>query len=317
MGDANTQTRRNPSFLNRAVSPVESSFSVSRILPSNLSKPVFNAASFGAPPELPMSSAHSSVVSREPSVFDAADDDNLEHYDTEPTTAPTSRIDEHAEYDLKPPPPSVSHNNAETLAERFFSKDHLNLILRDASLSARFTKFVSQYRPQSVASLNSYVETQKAIVAIEYANAIAQRIQQQPGTAPLTAAATVDERFDDHTQTAVENLVDDALPAYITHRLVHLVTDTLVKEITGNSAPLMREMIPSLAEVYCVTDPSNPDNPIVYASEEFYNTTQYGREYVIGRNCRFLQGPKSSGSTVKRMIEALAAGQEITETILN
>lgn len=50
---------------------------------------------------------------------------------------------------------------------------------------------------------------------------------------------------------------------------------------------------------------------------EFYNTTQYGREYVIGRNCRFLQGPKSSNSTVKRLIDALTAGQEICETILN
>lgn len=206
-------------------------------------------------------------------MFDAADHNNLDdfdHYDTEPTTAPTSRIDEHAEYDLKPPAPSVSHNNVETLAARFFSNDHLNVILRDASLSARFTKFVSQYRPHSVASLNSYFETQKAVVAIEYANAIARRIQPQPGNAPHTAAAAIDERFKEHVQTSVEDLIDDALPAYITHRLVHLVTDTLVKEITGNSAPLMREMIPSLAEVYCVTDPSTPDNPIVYASEGDY-----------------------------------------------
>lgn len=53
------------------------------------------------------------------------------------------------------------------------------------------------------------------------------------------------------------------------------------------------------------------------ASLEFYNTSQYGREYVIGRNCRFLQGPKTSNASVGRLIEALQAGQEITETILN
>ena len=50
---------------------------------------------------------------------------------------------------------------------------------------------------------------------------------------------------------------------------------------------------------------------------EFYNTSQYGREYVIGRNCRFLQGPKTSNASVRRLIDALAAGQEVTETILN
>lgn len=118
-------------------------------------------------------------------------------------------------------------------------------------------------------------------------------------------------------QETVEELVNDALPAYATSRLVSLVTESLVKEITGQNTPLMREMIPSLAEVYCVSDPSLPDNPIVYASEEFYNTSQYGREYVIGRNCRFLQGPKTSDASVKRLIEALAAGNEVSETILN
>ena len=50
---------------------------------------------------------------------------------------------------------------------------------------------------------------------------------------------------------------------------------------------------------------------------EFYNISQYGREYVIGRNCRFLQGPKTSNASVRRLIDALAAGQEVTETILN
>ena len=68
-------------------------------------------------------------------------------------------------------------------------------------------------------------------------------------------------------QENVESLLEDALPAYVTHRLTQLVTESLVKEITGNNAPIMRELIPSLAEVYCITDPSLPDNPIVYASE--------------------------------------------------
>ncbi|KAL8905978.1 MAG: hypothetical protein Q9207_002309 [Kuettlingeria erythrocarpa] len=59
------------------------------------------------------------------------------------------------------------------------------------------------------------------------------------------------------------------------------------------------------------------DNPIVYASEEFYRTTQYGRDYVIGRNCRFLQGPKTDRNTVARIREAVRQGQESFETILN
>ena len=40
-----------------------------------------------------------------------------------------------------------------------------------------------------------------------------------------------------------------------------------------------------------VTDPRQPDNPIVYANTSFFETTGYSPEEVIGRNCRFLQGP--------------------------
>lgn len=43
--------------------------------------------------------------------------------------------------------------------------------------------------------------------------------------------------------------------------------------------------------------------------------TGYGGHLLKG--ARFLQGPKTSGPCIKRLIDALAAGEEITETILN
>jgi len=218
---------------------------------------------FGAPVggvSMPMSPARSASP---PSVFDHTELDQPEQY-TEPTTARTGS--DEPSYDLKPPPPSTSHDNVEALAVRFFSADHLDLILRDHTLSARFTKFLHQYRPQYAQKLVRYLETKKAITAIEYANAIADHLPTSSGHPPYVAA-TLDDRFEAKSRRIVEDLVEEALPAYVTHRLVTLTTDTLVKEITGNNAPIMRELIPSLAEVYCVTDPSLPDNPIVYASE--------------------------------------------------
>lgn len=212
---------------------------------------------FEVPPELPRMSSAQGSISPDP-IFD--EPDHSEHY-TNPTgtSMPNSGDDEHAEYDLKPPPPSVSHSNIEVLAERFYSTDHLDLILRDPTLYARFSHFVHQYRPQSVAALNSYLEIQKATLAVEYANSVV------PG-APFKAAV-LGEEFATHAQVVVEELLSDALPAALTHQLTRLVCESLVKEITQNSAPIMRELIPSLAEVYCIADPSLPDNPIVYASE--------------------------------------------------
>lgn len=259
------------------------------------------------------------------SVFEVAEQDEDV---TEPTTElgsnPETDLatglktseDETDSYNLKPPPSTTTHDNIEALTLRFFSVDHLDSILRDYSLASRFARFLEQYRPQHAETLQQYAELKKAIAAVEYANAIARQVKSR-GASPQLRAAKLDEHFESMSKKIVEDLVEEALPAYLTYRLVSLVTDTLVKEITGNSAPLLTELIPSLAEVYCITDPSLPDNPIVYASEEFYNTTQYGMEYVIGRNCRFLQGPQTSIAAVRRLIACLSKGEESCETILN
>lgn len=83
----------------------------------------------------------------------------------------------------------------------------------------------------------------------------------------INEAAVIDTKFQSFSRRAVDELVSEALPAYITYRMVNLVTEVLVKEITGNNTPLMKELVQGLAEVYCMSDPSLPDNPIVFASE--------------------------------------------------
>lgn len=152
------------------------------------------------------------------------------------------------------------------LSERLFSSDHLRLILRDPNYSSRFTSFLAKYRPDSKPALQQFINVQKALLAIEYANALAESLG-----GPGSTAAHLEEDFEARTQDAVSELVNDAMPGYITHRLIQIVTDILVKEITGQSTPVMRELVAGLAEVYCLTDPALPDNPIVYASEGQYH----------------------------------------------
>ena len=42
-----------------------------------------------------------------------------------------------------------------------------------------------------------------------------------------------------------------------------------------------------------VTDPAEPDNPIIFANQAFLTLTGFELDEVIGRNCRFLQGPQT------------------------
>lgn len=66
-----------------------------------------------------------------------------------------------------------------------------------------------------------------------------------------------------------------------------------------------------------LTNPSFEDNPIVYANPAFSRLTGYGPESVIGRNCRFLQGPDTEPDRVERIRTAIASGEDIAIEITN
>ena len=221
-------------------------------------------------------------------------------------------------FDLKPPPPNSKVKNIDTLSESLFSGDHLRVILKDPSFFLRFTAFLNRYRPHSAPVLVRYLEAQKAMKAVEYANALADTIRPTPGehSGPCPAAS-IDPRFEGRSNRAFDTLVNEALPAYITSCLTKVVTESMVREITGQGMPVMRELVGGLAEVFCLADPSVKDCPIVYASEEFYRTSRYSRDDVLGRNCRFLQGPKTNRAAVARIGAAVKSGQECCETVLN
>jgi len=40
----------------------------------------------------------------------------------------------------------------------------------------------------------------------------------------------------------------------------------------------------------CVTDPRQPDNPIIFVNKAFRDMTGYSDPELLGVNCRFLQG---------------------------
>ncbi len=66
-----------------------------------------------------------------------------------------------------------------------------------------------------------------------------------------------------------------------------------------------------------VTDATQADNPIIFANDAFLKLTGYAREEVIGRNCRFLQGPDTDPQAVAAMRQAIAAGEDIATDLLN
>jgi PAS domain S-box-containing protein len=68
---------------------------------------------------------------------------------------------------------------------------------------------------------------------------------------------------------------------------------------------------------FVIADPTLPDCPIVFASDPFLRLTGYRREEVLGRNCRFLQGPDTDRAAVLELKAAIRAGRECTVRLLN
>ena len=66
-----------------------------------------------------------------------------------------------------------------------------------------------------------------------------------------------------------------------------------------------------------ITDPARDDNPIVFCNVAFQELTGYSRDEIIGRNCRFLQGPETDNATVARVRKAISAGHDIDVDLLN
>ncbi|WFR99032.1 histidine kinase dimerization/phosphoacceptor domain -containing protein [Rhizobium tumorigenes] len=66
-----------------------------------------------------------------------------------------------------------------------------------------------------------------------------------------------------------------------------------------------------------ITDPSQADNPIVFCNEAFQALTGYAQDEVLGRNCRFLQGPDTDRSVVETIRAAIAYGESVSVELLN
>ncbi len=66
-----------------------------------------------------------------------------------------------------------------------------------------------------------------------------------------------------------------------------------------------------------LSDPHQPDNPLIYVNPSFCEQTGYTKEEVLGRNCRFLQGPATDPDAVKRIRRALSAREKLDIEVHN
>jgi PAS domain S-box-containing protein len=66
-----------------------------------------------------------------------------------------------------------------------------------------------------------------------------------------------------------------------------------------------------------VCDPHLPDLPIIFCNQAFTFMTGYPEDEIVGRNCRFLQGPETDRGSVGQIRSAIEREDEVAVEILN
>lgn len=121
---------------------------------------------------------------------------------------------------------------------------------------------------------------------------------------------------------------DGRLRENVAKNIVAEVVDTVESVETNGKRATAPKAFPRVAldlattveriqQNFCICDPTLPDCPIVFTSDAFLELTEYAREEVLGKNCRFLQGPKTDPDTVATIRKAVVDKEEITVRILN
>ena len=80
---------------------------------------------------------------------------------------------------------------------------------------------------------------------------------------------------------------------------------------------LLERAIAASSNSILIADARKPDIPIIYCNPAFEKLTGYSAEEVIGRNCRFLQGPDTDQVELNKLRRSLEAGTEIQVVLKN
>jgi phosphoserine phosphatase RsbU/P len=85
----------------------------------------------------------------------------------------------------------------------------------------------------------------------------------------------------------------------------------------GIPSVLMRRALSATAEGITISDPSLPDNPLIYVNEGFETLTGYTAQEVLGRNCRFLQGHQTDPLVAEEIRTAIREQRPCLVELIN
>jgi PAS domain S-box-containing protein len=72
-----------------------------------------------------------------------------------------------------------------------------------------------------------------------------------------------------------------------------------------DASDILRAVVTMSPLPMVLTDPSQPDDPVVFLNQAFTALTGYSEDDVLGTNCRFLQGPETDPASIQILAKAV------------
>ncbi|OAI86456.1 hybrid sensor histidine kinase/response regulator [Pseudomonas putida] len=95
------------------------------------------------------------------------------------------------------------------------------------------------------------------------------------------------------------------------------VDDASTADISGHPKDIFFAAVETTRMPMIVTNPNAADNPIIFANQAFLDMTGYSPAEIVGRNCRFLQGPDTDPEVVGAIRNAIEGRYDFSTEILN
>ena len=95
------------------------------------------------------------------------------------------------------------------------------------------------------------------------------------------------------------------------------VRDVTEKKHNDRMLHLRERTMAAATNGIVITDCTLPDEPIIYCNPAFENLTGYMQEEILGKNCRFIQGPETDKRSVTKLRQAIRERKTCQVRILN
>ena len=99
--------------------------------------------------------------------------------------------------------------------------------------------------------------------------------------------------------------------------LLSVTNDITDRKRAEERLRLLERAIAATSNGITITDPTQPDNPIIYANPGFERISGYEAKEAIGKNCRFLQGPDTEQPCLDKIRQAITEEKECSVTLRN